>query len=130
MTIEFNGTVYFSEQELNCNGSGMYRLAPGFAEKLLALRLAWGKPMKITSACRSTEYNKQVGGSPNSWHICDHPDRDGSCAVDVWIQDSAEKMKFMQLAAYLGFSVGVPKSNFIHIDRRSDYGEKQLVFGY
>jgi uncharacterized protein YcbK (DUF882 family) len=130
MTIEFNGTVYFTRKELESKGDGMYILSPGFAENLLALRLAWGRPMNVTSGCRSTVHNANEGGSINSWHICDHPDRDGSCAVDIWIPDSAEKMEFMKLASMLGWSVGIPSAGFIHIDRRADYGSEQLVFGY
>lgn len=125
--IEFNGKVYFSQQELACKGSGMLLLAAGFAEQLLALRLAYGKPMPCTSVCRSSAHNTKVGGAPNSYHICDT--LRGCAAADIAITDSQERARFIALALELGWSIGVHKS-FVHIDRRVDHGAKQLMFLY
>lgn len=125
--IGFNGRIYFSEAELACKGSGKIILAPGFPEALLALRLAYGKPMPVTSVCRSAEHNKRVGGAPSSYHICDTGR--GCCAADVRIVDLEERAKFTALALAMGWTVAHHRS-FIHIDRRADHGAKQIMFLY
>ena len=127
--IVHGNQILFSEAELRCKGSGMLLLAPRFEEKLKDLRLAWNRPMALTSACRSTAHNKAEGGKPNSYHICDSGR--GCCAVDVRIREAPERAQFIALALNAGWSVGVHRS-FIHIDRRSDYEpfSKQILFLY
>jgi hypothetical protein len=123
---------YFTGEELACRSSGGLLLADGFAEKLLTLRTKFGKPMPVTSCCRSSEYNRKISGAPDSFHIYDQPRRGfiGTCAIDISIQNPTDKGDLMSLAWQLGWSIGVHK-NFIHLDRRSDYTElKQTVFGY
>jgi hypothetical protein len=123
---------YFTRQELACRRTGGLVLAEGFAEKLLELRTQSNKPMLITSCCRSLEYNRKIGGSPNSFHIHDSPRHGftGSYAIDIAIQNPTDKGNLMSLAWQLGWSIGFHK-NFLHLDRRVDYTElKQTVFGY
>jgi hypothetical protein len=123
---------YFTREELTCRSSGGLLLADGFAEKLLILRTQFNKPMPLTSCCRSRDYNRKIGGSPNSFHIYDHPRHGftGTCAIDISTQNPTDKDDLMTLAWQLGWSVGVHK-NFLHLDRRVDYTElQQAVFGY
>lgn len=127
--ITHNGRTYFSETELKCKNSGKLILADGFAEKLLELRLKWDKPMVITSACRSVEHNAAVGGAANSQHICDDS-RGGCMAVDIVSLDANERIKLVQLAFELGWSVGISNRGFVHLDMRTLRGEVPVIFGY
>ena len=128
MNIEFNGKVYFTEEELKCKGSGKLILAPGFAEALLAIRIAWGRPLHPTSVCRSREYNRKIGSTDGSWHVCDD-NRGGARAIDIRMINAEDRKAFVELALAMGWSVGINKT-FVHIDRRVDAGEKQLMFTY
>ncbi len=123
---------YFTVEELNCNATGKIVLAEGFADRLILLRNRFGKPMMVSSCCRSAEYNKKIGGEPDSFHIYDMERHGfiGTCAADVDIDDHTEKGELFALAWQLGWSVGF-NNNFLHLDRRSDYTDlKQVVFGY
>jgi hypothetical protein len=123
---------YFTREELACRSTGGLVLAEGFAEKLLTLRTKFGQPMPVTSCCRSSEYNRKIGGALDSFHIYDHPRHGfiGTCAIDIAIKDPTDKGDLMSLAWQLGWSIGFNK-NFLHLDRRSDYTElRQTVFGY
>lgn len=126
--IVHNGRTYFSESELRCKGTGKLILADGFADGLLELRLTLGKPMIITSACRSVEHNTAVGGAANSYHICDDS-RGGTLAIDVRCNNGRDRLELVRLAIELGWSVGVNK-NFIHLDMRSLLGIEPLLFTY
>lgn len=126
--IEFNGKVYFTFNELKCKGSGVVRMAEGFPEHLLALRIAWGRPMSPTSASRSTAHNAKVGGGEYSYHIYDD-ERGGSSAIDIRINNAKDRADLISLALDLGWSVGV-HGVFVHLDRRDMFGEEQLVFPY
>lgn len=127
--IVHNGRTYFSETELRCKGSGQLKLGNGFAEKLLELRLKWNKPMSVTSACRSTEHNMSVGGAGKSYHICDD-ERGGTFAIDIVSLDANERVELTRIAIDLGWSVGISRRGFIHLDRRDLVGEKPVIFGY
>jgi hypothetical protein len=123
---------YFTKSELACKGSGKILLANGFKEQLLTLREKFNQPMKITSCCRSYEYNTKIGGAVNSFHIFNHPTRKpaGTAAIDVAIIDNSTRGKLINLAWSLGWSIGIHK-NFLHLDRRSDYKSlEQIVFVY
>lgn len=115
-------TIYFTDKELACKGTGTTWLAKGFGDKLDELRHAYGKPMRVNSACRSMKHNAAIGGHPNSAHIYDHPDRDfrGSYAVDIHCVDSGARAALVDIAMDKGWSVGINKT-FVHLDRRSDY---------
>jgi hypothetical protein len=53
------------------------------------------------------------------------------CAVDLKIRDGIEAGELWFLAYSLGWSAGVPKGGFIHLDRREIGGLKpKALFGY
>ncbi|WP_417436420.1 D-Ala-D-Ala carboxypeptidase family metallohydrolase [Idiomarina abyssalis] len=115
-SITFDGKVYFSTSELGCRcevcqGRGL--LAPGFREKLLALRLVWNKPMAVSSCCRCNDHNREERGSPGSFHK--YEVAQGACAIDFQIYDSEERANLVELALALGWRVGVANS-FVHLD--------------
>ncbi|MDP1724835.1 MAG: D-Ala-D-Ala carboxypeptidase family metallohydrolase [Alphaproteobacteria bacterium] len=116
------GDILFSAQELKCKGSGGIRLARGFADYLIELREAFAQSMRVLSCCRSTHYNKKVGGALRSFHIYDDLDlpANGTCAIDIATPNPVEKKRLFYLAKSKGWSIGVYK-NFLHLDRRSDY---------
>lgn len=122
----------FSPDEVRCKGSGMLIVSNEFMDALQLLRNELSRPMALTSACRSAEHNRKVGGHPRSLHVCDEPARseqDGCLAVDVAIVDGNYRGHLVATAWQLGWSVGWNKS-FVHLDRRDFVGLKQSTFDY
>jgi len=124
--------ILFTDAELACKGTGVVKLAPGFPELLAMLRMRWGRPMVVTSCCRSAAYNAKVGGHPNSLHVYDNPvhPTGGTCAIDIAVADVVEARALGKLALDEGWSVGVPKGRFLHFDRRDLAGLPPGLFGY
>jgi hypothetical protein len=127
-----NGGLLFSEKELACRCCGKVVLAPLFAGHLAALRLAWARPMIVNSCCRCSRHNISVNGHERSLHVFDTPHwpTDGTCAIDIRIKDGNEALNLALCAADLGWSVGVPRGGFIHLDRRDLVRLPQALFGY
>ena len=126
------GRVLFARAELACRASGGLRLHPGFADRLAELRLAYGRPMVVTSCCRSAAHNRAVGGHPRSLHVYDdsHHGAAGCLAIDVRrAAVPAHDIELVIRALRSGWSVGQAKT-FIHLDRRVDLGLPQRTFGY
>lgn len=119
------GDILFSEEEINCHLTHEGKLADGFKDALVSLRMAFGRPMPATSICRSKAWNDQQSeSSPRSLHIYDKPfhSNNGTCAIDVSIVNmSEEEREFLLNTAWnAGWSVG--KANtFYHLDRRIDW---------
>lgn len=133
MNIQHNGKVYFTESELRCKQTGIIKLAPGFAEALLSLRLVYARPMPVNSCCRSKDHNAKVGGNPRSLHVYDSPfwPTGGTCAIDIGITDATQRAELVKIALESGWWVGL-HSAFIHLDRRIDYriADKPGIFLY
>ena len=123
---------FFSKAELQCKGSDLLLLHDSFAAHLPALRARWG-PIRVTSACRSREHNKAVGGHPRSLHLThnDHYQIVGTLAADIWWSDwePMAQLDFARLAHDAGWSVGLNRT-FVHVDRRIDIGLRSRVFAY
>ena len=123
----------FPEWELRCKGTQELKLDVRFATALVALRSAYGRPMNMNSVCRSPSHNTKIGGHPRSLHLTKNPvhPTNGCMAGDVswydWTPD--EQLKFARLAWRMGWSVGLNDA-FCHIDRRKDFGLRQVVFIY
>ena len=100
----------FSPQEMACKGTGELVIDTDAMDKLQALRDALGKPLIITSAYRSPEHNRAVGGAKASKHM-------EAIAFDVRM-DNHDPHKFEIAARTIGFTgFGYyPKSGFMHID--------------
>lgn len=84
--------------------------------KLEKLRVLYGKPMKINSACRCRAHNADVKGKPNSFHITT---KKTSCkAVDISATNAQDKFEIVKLALQSGFTgIGI-NPLFIHLDIR------------
>ena len=100
----------FSPREMACKGTGLLVIDTDAMDKLQALRDALGKPLIITSAYRSPEHNRAVGGAKASKHM-------EAIAFDVRM-DNHDPHKFEIAARTIGFTgFGYyPKSGFMHID--------------
>lgn len=100
----------FSPREIACKGTGKILINENALDKLQALRDALGKPLVLTSAYRSPEHNRRVGGAKNSKHM-------EGIAFDVRMENH-DPHRFEAAARAVGFTgFGYyPKSGFMHID--------------
>lgn len=100
----------FSPRELASKGEGALVIDIDALDKLQALRDMLGKPLIITSAYRSPEHNRRVGGAKNSLHM-------QGVAFDIRMENH-DPHKFEAAAREVGFTgFGYyPKSGFMHID--------------
>jgi zinc D-Ala-D-Ala carboxypeptidase len=100
----------FSPREIACKGTGSILINEDALDKLQALRNRLGKPLVLTSAYRSPEHNKRVGGAKNSQHM-------QGIAFDVRMENQ-DPQKFEAAARAVGFTgFGYyPKQGFMHID--------------
>ena len=127
---------HFTVEEMACPTTGALKFQDGFIEKLERLRVAYGRPMVVTSACRTAEHNKSLirrgyKASPNSFHLIGNPKYGtDTCAVDIQRPTGAELHELMQLALTTGWTVGFANT-FIHLDRRADYTDMPaIVYDY
>jgi zinc D-Ala-D-Ala carboxypeptidase len=100
----------FSPRELACKGTGQLVVDTEALDKLQALRNRLGRPLLITSAYRSPEHNRRVGGAPNSLHM-------RAVAFDVRMEN--QNPASFDIAAretgFTGFGY-YPRQGFMHID--------------
>ncbi|MCA3116422.1 MAG: peptidase M15 [Rhodocyclaceae bacterium] len=127
-------TPHFTRSELQCKcGCELAQFHPGFLAALESLRVAYGRPMAISSACRCAAHNARVSelAPKRSLHIGDletRPGHRGTLAVDVAVS-GADKGALFALAWRYGWSIGWHKT-FLHLDRRVDIGAPQATFEY
>lgn len=100
----------FSPAELACRGTGSVLINEEALDKLQALRTRLGRPIIITSAYRSPQHNRAVGGAPRSLHM-------QGVAFDCRMENH-NPTAFAAAARAEGFTgFGYyPRSGFIHID--------------
>lgn len=100
----------FSPREIACKGTGKLLVNEEALDRLQDLRNVLGKPLILTSAYRSPEHNKRVGGAKRSKHM-------EGIAFDVRM-DNHDPQTFEAAARAVGFTgFGYyPKSGFMHID--------------
>ena len=100
----------FSPREIACKGTGKVLVNEDALDKLQALRERLGKPLILTSAYRSPEHNRRVGGAKNSKHM-------EGIAFDVRMDnhDPHEFEAAARAVGFTGFGYYV-KSGFMHID--------------
>lgn len=100
----------FSPREIACKGTGSIRINEDALDKLQALRNLLNKPLILTSAYRSPEHNKRVGGAKHSLHM-------KGIAFDVRM-DNHDPHEFEAAARAVGFTgFGYYRKNgFMHID--------------
>jgi hypothetical protein len=100
----------FSPREIACKGTGTLGVNEDALDKLQALRDNLKRPLLLTSAYRSPEHNRKVGGAKNSQHM-------QGIAFDVRMenQDPEQFEAAARAVGFTGFGY-YPKQGFIHID--------------
>lgn len=91
------------------------------AEELQEVRDYIGSPIIITSAYRTPDWNKRVGGVKNSYHTTGE-------AVDIKVNGMPPydlAVYVAKLTDFMGFGINI-KKNFVHCDMR----DKFMVFKY
>ena len=100
----------FSPDEIRCRGTGRLIVKPEAMDALQMARDIVGKPLHINSGYRSPEYNKQVGGVPNSYHT-------QGMAFDISLRniDRYELVAALRKAGFTGIG---HYPTFVHADIR------------
>lgn len=105
----------FTVKEFACkDGSDVVLIDCELVTILQCLRNTFGKPVFITSAYRTEEHNKSVGGAKNSQHLLGK-------AADIYIQGvSLQKIKDVieTIMPSRGGIIVYNKKGFVHIDTR------------
>lgn len=114
---------YFSEEELACGCKrpqcDAVPMDMDFMFAVNGLRLEFGLPMPVTSACRCKFWNSHEGGEVRSWHLVGK-------AIDIFCPDGVYMLKLALLAIKHGFRIGV-KKRMLHLDKGDG---PQVLFGY
>lgn len=124
----------FKVKEFACkDGSDLIKIDEGLVDYLQKARDHFGVAMIITSAYRTENHNKKVGGAKNSYHLKGQAaDHHAKGKVDLW-----ELARFYEHIGCKGIII-YPNSRFVHIDMRDskyfaiDYGNtivKKDTFG-
>lgn len=106
-------TPHFANSELACRcGCGMLP-KQDFMDKVEALRLAYGKPLAVTSAARCPNHNARVSGTGRTGpHVTGR-------AIDLAV-DRGDAYRLLRMALEAGFSgLGFQQKGagrFLHLD--------------
>jgi hypothetical protein len=141
----FDGQITrnFNIVEFKCKANGEVLINANVIDhiqRLQKLREWYKRPMRITSGYRTQEYNKKVGGSPNSKHM-------KGIASDILLPDEFYKYgkerqneflnniknKWIQLCREDGLGGGVGFYNtFFHLDSRPKgrYGNGTRTYAF
>jgi uncharacterized protein YcbK (DUF882 family) len=127
-------TPHFTKVELQCKcGCTLAQFQRGFLDHLELLRKTFGRPMRVTSACRCAAHNGKVSPQAplRSLHIGDkatRPGHLGCAAIDIAVSET-DKGDLFAAAWRQGWSVGWNRG-FLHLDRRVDVAMAQTTFEY
>lgn len=110
----------FHAAELDCRGTGEFKINIKALDKLQALRDLLGVPLYVTSAYRSEIHNEECGGVPKSEHL-------KAKAYDIRMQNH-DPVVFETAARKVGFTgIGYyPHKGFMHLDtgKARSWGKK------
>lgn len=124
---------HFTRAELACPTTARLELEPGFLDELEILRGLYGRPMAVTSGCRTSEHNEWLiargyAASPNSLHLIDNVKHGtDTCAVDIRRPAGDDLADLVAKALNLGWTVGLAKT-FVHLDRRTQFAGLPRIF--
>lgn len=99
----------FTPKEIACKGDGLIIVDRPSMDALQTLRNVIGKPLIINSAYRSIEYNRKVGGAPNSQHL-------KGKAFDIRITPQVSREDIKTHAKAAGFKGIGDYDTFVHVD--------------
>ncbi|MCS7233519.1 MAG: D-Ala-D-Ala carboxypeptidase family metallohydrolase [Synergistetes bacterium] len=106
-------SFHFYLNEFECPCCGTVKIDEILLQRLEALRILWGMPLRVTSGFRCEKHNKEVGGVDNSLHMQGR-------AVDLAVKEE-DQGKFLTLAKLIGLRViPYPKRGFVHLDLGGD----------
>lgn len=101
----------FTPKEIACKGDGLIIVDCPSMDALQTLRNVIGKPLIINSGYRSIEYNRKVGGAPNSQHL-------KGKAFDIRITPQVSREDIKNHAKAAGFKGIGDYDSFVHVDTR------------
>lgn len=102
---------HFTKDEFKCHCGCGVKMNRDFVFRVDSLRARLGFPLVVTSGYRCEEWNKKVGGSPNSKHI-------QGLAADLKIVSSNHRYEVLKEVFSMHFAgIGIA-DNFVHIDDR------------
>ena len=124
--IDWSKYPHFSAKEFQCSHCGADGIKEGVLEKLQFMRIAYGKPMIITSGYRCPQHPIEVKKSVPGAHAL-------GLAADIGVE-GAEAHRILGLAFLQGFNgIGVQQKGtgrFIHVDIRNGELPTPAVWSY
>jgi len=103
---------YFTSEEMACSHTGLEKMDAQFMDMLTELRVAYAKPLRVTSAYRDVTHPIEARKSKGGAHTTGR-------AVDLAV-DRADAHEVLRLALEIGFTgIGVQQKGtgrFIHLD--------------
>lgn len=111
---------FFTLEELRCPCCKRRFFDYGLLSYLNVIRYEFNRPIKPTSACRCVEYNKRIGGVPDSRHthglaVDIQPLRD---SFDWRFDEELERLRVIVELVMPEKSGIIFYENFIHLDLR------------
>ena len=118
--IDWNTSTYFSQHEFKCSHTGKCNMDANFIDKLNDLRLAFGKPMKITSGFRDVthpiEAKKKTPGAHTTGQAAD---------IAVSREDAFDLLSLALTKGFTGIGIQQKGSGrFIHLDTLKNSPER------
>jgi len=103
---------YFSSEEMKCSHTGLEKMDVRFMEMLTELRVAYAKPMRVTSAYRDATHPIEAKKTKPGAHATGK-------AADIAVE-RGEAYEVLKLALEIGFTgIGVAQKGsgrFLHLD--------------
>ena len=120
--MDWNTSTYFSMYEFKCSHTGKCEMNPDFIDKLNDLRLAFGKPMRITSGFRDVthpiEAKKKTSGAHTTGQAAD---------IAVSREDAFDLLSLALTRGFTGIGIQQKGSGrFIHLDTLKNSPERQM----
>jgi len=103
---------YFTSEEMKCSHTGLEKMDAKFMEMLTELRVAYAKPMRVTSAYRDATHPIEAKKTKPGAHATGK-------AADIAVE-RGEAYEVLKLALEIGFTgIGVAQKGsgrFLHLD--------------
>ena len=103
---------YFSSEEMKCSHTGLEKMDARFMEMLTELRVAYAKPMRVTSAYRDATHPIEAKKDKPGAHSTGK-------AADIAVE-RGEAYEVLKIALEIGFTgIGVAQKGsgrFLHLD--------------
>ena len=118
--IDWDTSAYFNQHEFTCSHTGKCDMDSNFINKLNELRVAFGKPMRITSGFRDVTHPIEAKKSSPGAHTTGQ-------AADIAVS-RADAFDLLSLALTKGFTgIGIQQKGsgrFIHLDTLKNSPER------